>query len=87
MFYEPAVAKQCREPIAEAVRDKQRANCCDYFSPRDDAYQPASLTAAQQARAQLDALFGISSKDEAGPGVPAADATHAALNELLGGKK
>ena len=56
-FHDPVVAKQCREPIAEEVRDKQRANFCDYFQPRADAYQPPS-SAAAQARAELDQLFG-----------------------------
>lgn len=58
VFYEPTVAKQCREPIAEEERDKQRANFCDYFSARPDAYKPTDVSAAQQARAALDALFG-----------------------------
>lgn len=56
-FYDVTVAKQCREPVAEAVRDKNRANYCDYFEPRLDAY---SNTATQQAAAktQLEQLFG-----------------------------
>ena len=33
-----AVAKHCREPIAEEVKDKERANFCDYFKPRPGAY-------------------------------------------------
>lgn len=85
LFHEPTVAKQCREPIAEEVRDKCSANFCDYFSPRSDAWQPAGRIAAQQARSQLDALFGAA----APPGSVAddgqgADAARAALNELFG---
>ena len=57
-FYDVTVAKHCREPIAEEVRDKQRANVCDYFSPRADAYMPASLAEQMQAKTALDALFG-----------------------------
>jgi hypothetical protein len=56
-LYDVTVAKQCREPIAEEVRDKQRANFCDDFMVRDDAYQPGNKSAVDQARAQLDALF------------------------------
>ena len=58
-FYDVTVAKQCREPIAEEVRDKQRGNVCDYFSPRNDAYQPAPAAQQAQAKAALDALFGV----------------------------
>lgn len=54
----PSVAKQCREPTAEEVRDKERANFCDHFKPRAGAYQPADRAAAEAARAELDRLFG-----------------------------
>ncbi|NIT67742.1 MAG: hypothetical protein GWM93_13850, partial [Gemmatimonadetes bacterium] len=33
-FYDTSVAKSCREPIAEEVTDKERANFCDYFRGR-----------------------------------------------------
>ena len=81
-FHDITVAKQCREPVAEEVRDKQRANFCDYFMVRDDAYQPGDKSAANQARAQLDALFGkpaSQSTDE--------QAALAALKELFSSKK
>lgn len=32
-YYQPGIANSCREPIAERVNDKERANFCDYFSP------------------------------------------------------
>lgn len=56
-FYDPAAGQQCREPIAEAVRDKQRANFCGYFRINPHAYTAPS-DQATAARAQLDALFG-----------------------------
>lgn len=56
-FYDTAVAKHCREPIAEEVRDKERANFCDYFQPRPGAWQ-APTPEADKARAALEALFG-----------------------------
>ena len=34
-FYDPQVADACREPQAERVTDKARANFCDYFAPAD----------------------------------------------------
>lgn len=57
-FYDTAKAKHCREPIAEEVKDKTHANFCDYFRPTPAAWQPGQLSAAEQARAQLEALFG-----------------------------
>lgn len=30
-FYDPTAYNECREPQAEVVREKDRANYCDYF--------------------------------------------------------
>ena len=57
-FYDTGKAKHCRETIAEEVKDKQCANFCDYFKPTPSAYQPGTLSAADKARAELEALFG-----------------------------
>lgn len=57
-FYDTSKAKHCREPVAEEVKDKTRANFCDYFRPAPDAFRPDETSAAEQARAQLEALFG-----------------------------
>ena len=57
-FYDTAKAKHCRETIADEVKDKQRANFCDYFKPTPTAWQPGATTAADKARAELEALFG-----------------------------
>lgn len=56
-WYSTSVAKHCREPIAEEVKDKERANFCDYFKPRPGAYTAPS-DAGAKARAELEALFG-----------------------------
>ncbi len=32
-FYDPKVYNECREPQAEVVREKDRANHCDFFQP------------------------------------------------------
>ena len=37
-WYDTAVAKSCREPVAEEVHNKERANFCDYFQPRPGAW-------------------------------------------------
>jgi hypothetical protein len=66
-FYDTRVAKACREPVAEQVNDKERANFCGYFQPRKDAHVPAA-GAARNARAELDALFGGGEPAETKPG-------------------
>lgn len=93
-WYDITVAKHCREPIAEEVKDKERANFCDYFKPRPGAYSNAGVAAAAQAKSQLDTLFG-GSQPPAGPASPdgsapaaaepsAADRARAELEALFG---
>jgi hypothetical protein len=55
--YDTSVAKHCREPIAEEVRDKTRANFCDFFKPRPDAYAAPNTAEVERVRAELDKLF------------------------------
>ncbi|MGC1679605.1 MAG: hypothetical protein WA740_18905 [Candidatus Binataceae bacterium] len=52
-FFDPAYNNQCREPMADRVVDKERANFCEYFTPGKNraAAKPAS------ARKALDELF------------------------------
>lgn len=57
-------AKQCREPMAEEVKDKTRANFCDWFQATANAYTTPPV-ANSHARGALDALFGDSSGDTA----------------------
>lgn len=33
VHYDPKVYNECREPQAEVIREKDRANVCDYFLP------------------------------------------------------
>lgn len=80
-FYSPTVAKQCREPIAEEVKDKERANFCDYFKPRPGAHSRVSEEAARKARAELDALFGASQSTDSEPST--ADKARAELAALF----
>jgi hypothetical protein len=64
-YYAPSVAKSCREPVAEEVRDKTRANFCDYFRARPGAHQ--ADTRADEARASLEALFGVAEQGKPRP--------------------
>ena len=81
-WYNIAVAKHCRETIAEEVKDKQRANFCDYFKPRANAYTAAPLDAAARAKTDLDALFGKATQPASTP----ADQARAELDALFGKK-
>jgi hypothetical protein len=56
--FAPGLAKQCREPTAEEVSDKQHANFCDHFKPRAGAWSPPNTSEAERARAELAKLFG-----------------------------
>lgn len=56
-FYDTTKAKQCAEPVAEPVTNKERANFCGYFEPAAGRFAPAN-PASESAQAALDALFG-----------------------------
>jgi hypothetical protein len=54
--HDPGAHNQCREPQAEPVADRERANRCEWFSPSDRPRDGAAPT-RDGARAALDALF------------------------------
>lgn len=56
--YDVAVAKHCREPTAEEVRDKGRANFCDHFRPRSDAWKAPNTAEIDASMTELERLFG-----------------------------
>jgi hypothetical protein len=56
--YDTSKAKHCREPTAEEVPDKTRANFCDFFKPRAGAYVAPNTAAINEAQAALAKLFG-----------------------------
>lgn len=57
-FYDPQVARQCREDDAEEVMDKEKPNFCDWFKPAAGRFDDAGASAASQAQRQLESLFG-----------------------------
>lgn len=61
-MFDTGVANACREPIADPVTDKGRANFCGYFEPRPGAYR---ATTDDGAHARLAALFGEAPRPEA----------------------
>lgn len=67
-FYDPAAHWECRESISEPVREKDRANFCDFFVAGDngfnrwDGHSPGSDNPTTGARSAFDALFGDGSE-------------------------
>jgi hypothetical protein len=90
-FYDVRVAAACREPVADEVLDKQRANFCSYFTPRPKAFQERGQEAVTAARAQLDALFGaaeIKNANDKADSRSEVDVAREQLEQLFGsGKK
>jgi hypothetical protein len=64
-FYDPRVSDQCTEDRAEQVREKDRANFCDYFKPKPGAYVARDDTRAVAAKVRLDGLFGDTGQNDA----------------------
>jgi len=73
-WYDTSKAKACAEPVADEVRDKERANFCGYFAINAEAH--AGGAEAEQARRRLASLFGLedAAGGEAGASAPDAAA-------------
>lgn len=56
-FYDRSAPKQCREPQADLVREKDKANFCDYFVFADSTAGATAGDATGAARKALDDLF------------------------------
>ncbi len=57
-WFDPRAPQQCREPTADDVRVKDRANFCGFFVPRLGISALRAADGKQNHRAALDALFG-----------------------------
>ena len=55
--HNPRVHNECEENQAEWVRDRDRANHCDYFDPKRGARSGNQSSAKDDARAKFDNLF------------------------------
>ena len=56
-YYDTSKGKSCAEPVADEVRDKERANFCGYFTLNLSAHQGNAQAVA--AREQLAAMFAL----------------------------
>ena len=81
-FFDPRVRRGCKEPVADEVSDRERANFCGYFTPAAGLGPGMEDRASQAARAELDGLFGLTSSSTASPGD--ADEARRRLDELFG---
>jgi hypothetical protein len=57
-FYDRSAYKECREPQADVVLEKERANFCDFFLPRE----PGEKTAADRQKDLLSAAEALFKK-------------------------
>jgi hypothetical protein len=57
-FYDTRVNNSCREPIAENVTEKKRANFCGYFQAANKK-QSKSDTVIDSNKESLENLFGL----------------------------
>jgi len=83
LHFAPGRPRSCNEQDAEEVTDKERANFCGWFEPRDHAFRAGSNPArASEAKSALENLFG----DGEVSTVSKTDAARSELDELFGNK-
>jgi hypothetical protein len=56
-FYDRSAPKQCREPVAELVKEKAKANFCDFFVFAEAGVTGNADASENQARKALGDLF------------------------------
>jgi len=56
-FYDPKAYHQYHEPQAEWVKDKEMANFCEYFEPREAPLAFDETSRREAARKKLQELF------------------------------
>jgi len=81
LYFDTAAPQQCREPIADNVTDKQRANFCGYFQINPQAYADPSDQTADSGK--LDALFGGGASGEASKTSTSEDESGMQLDQLF----
>lgn len=56
-FYDPKVYNECRETSADVIREKARANFCEFFRPRAGGGDSALDKQKQALLSAAEALF------------------------------
>jgi hypothetical protein len=77
-FFDAVAPQQCREPVADHVSDKSRANFCGYFNVNPHAFATPPDQADVSHR-ELEALF----VDASSGSTTEADASEDALQDEL----
>lgn len=57
LHYDPSAYHECREPLAELVQDKLKANFCDYFTPGGNREKPSTGSKEKNAKKKFEDLF------------------------------
>lgn len=82
--YNPRLSGYCAHDHAEPPLDRERANFCQFFTPRPGAYRPPDTDTTASARAGLDTLFGTAaSESDARNTQQASDPAREALDRLF----
>ncbi|OQX29154.1 MAG: hypothetical protein B0D92_05235 [Spirochaeta sp. LUC14_002_19_P3] len=64
LHFAPGQANDCREPVSEPVREKDRSNFCDWFTPASKAvHLPGDDTAGNKADAARQAFAQLFSNE------------------------
>ena len=58
-YFDSSALNQCREPDAELVRSKAKANDCSYFKPRQTREFKKEAESPHDAKAAFDSLFNF----------------------------
>jgi len=58
-FYDTSVSNACREPVADFVSDKTRANFCGYIELLTDAGANSGSAGQAAANGELNSLFDL----------------------------
>lgn len=81
-FFDTGVADSCKEPVADRVMDKERANFCGYLRVSSRKWVAPDTSVSDQASKDLAALFGGQPDTDT---APAASADMEELERLFGG--
>lgn len=56
-FYDETAYNECREPSADRVKEKERANFCEYFQPSSQNTEGGAEDQRKKLLAEAEALF------------------------------
>lgn len=56
-FFDVKAYNSCREPSADFIQEKDRANYCDYYQPGAEGSLQVGLSQKEDLKAKAEALF------------------------------